>query len=368
MKKIRILQIVYTLDACGGIENYVMNYYRNIDRNKIQFDFIIHKKTPENFIEEVRELGGSVYIFPEFSFKNLFSILNKIKQFLRTHNYKIIHCNVSSAACFYFYYAKKYNIKHRILHAHQPAVADKLKNKIRDFFLLKIGNYLSTDRIACSINSGKFLFKNRKFNIIYNAINAKKFYYNNDFNKILREKYKLEDQIVIGHVGRFAPVKNQAFLLSVLENLLKINKSFKLIFIGDGETKEDIRNLVKRKNLENNVIFVDTTKEVYKYYSVFDIFILPSLFEGLPLVAIEAQYNGLPVILSKSRITKEVVISNNVHFLDLDLGAEHWAHILYKLVKNNKRSNTRNILCNNYDVCFQAQKLEEYYLKLVDGA
>lgn len=90
MKKIRILQIVYTLDACGGIENYVMNYYRNIDRNKIQFDFIIHKKTPENFIEEVKELGGNVYIFPEFSFKNLFSILNKIKQFLRTHNYKII--------------------------------------------------------------------------------------------------------------------------------------------------------------------------------------------------------------------------------------------------------------------------------------
>lgn len=361
-----MLQIVYTLDACGGIENYVMNYYRQFNKEKIQVDFIIHKNTSNNFIEEVKKLGGKVYIFPEFSFKNLFKILKLINKFFKVHKYKIIHCHVAPAACFYFYFAKKHKILHRILHAHQPAIADKIKNKIRDFVLLNLGNYFATDRIACSDTSGKFLFKNKKFIIVYNAIDFKKYLYSPNFREMLRNKYSLKNQKVIGHIGRFAPVKNHKFLLNIFENVLKIDKEYKLMLIGDGETKEEIKKLCYKKNLDSNVIFVDTTKEAYKYYSVFDIFLLPSFFEGLPLVAIEAQYNGLPVILSKNRVTKDVIISDKVELLSIESSPRLWAEKIIEIINNNKVRQNK-IFSDDYNIYLQANKLEDYYVNLVNG-
>ena len=359
---IKVLQIVQTLNVCGGIENFIMNYYRNIDRDKVQFDYLIHEINEENFKDEVESLGGNVYLLPPFSLRNLKYILQYLRRFYLEHGeYDIIHCHMANAAPFHFYFANRNSKPIRIEHSHQPAGADKITHKIRNKILLKIADAMADVRMASSMESGRFLFGNKDFTVIHNAVDVERMQKSNTYRSDFRKRTDLDRKFVIGHIGRFAPVKNHKFILQVFKRLRCIKADAVLFLIGDGEKRKEIIKCVKDADLENSVIFVDSCREIEKYYSLFDVFIFPSLFEGFGLVAVEAQYAGVPVIASKNRVPEDVAISNYIHFLPLDSGYECWVE---KILEISMEKKTLVIRKDDYDIKKQAKTLENIYLEL----
>lgn len=351
-----------TLNICGGIENFVMNYYRHIDRDKIQFDFLVHEIKEKNFLEEVESLGGTVYLFPKFTIANLSKILNALYKFYILHDeYKILHCHMANAALFHFFYSEYVSNKTKILHSHQPLGSDKFINNIRNSLLLSIGNRMCDVRFAGSIDSGRFLFKDKHFTIIKNAVDAD--YYQNSRKKrtIVRRRLNLEEKFVVGHIGRFAPVKNHLFILDIIQMLKRVKPNVLLILVGEGETKNCIKQKVIEKNLQNNVIFVNTCQNVGEYYAAFDLFLLPSLFEGFGLVAIEAQYVGVPVLASLNRVPEESRISNYIEYIPLEAGTEKWVE---RILEISNKQDPIIYTCNDYDIKHQAVNLENIYMEL----
>lgn len=362
-KPMRVLQILPALNFCGGIENYVMNYYRHIDREKIQFDFITHTNLECSFKEEIISMGGRIYELPVFTLRSLPNILSIIDDFFLKHKdeYKIIHCHMANAACFYFWKAKKYGIENCILHSHQSSAADKFIHRLRNYPLLCIGVYLSTCKVACSNLAGKFLFKGSEFKVIKNAIEYDRFSFDLEIRKKIREKYNIDEKLVVGHIGRFCAQKNQEFLVNVFADLCKKNKNSVLIMVGNGENREYIKHLVSITNISDKVIFVDTCNNVNEFYQAFDVFVLPSLYEGLPVVGVEAQASGLPCLFS-DRISDEVLISRNSKMLSLNIGYQEWSKniLLLDLVRQDNNSLIKSSGYNIYD---ELNVLESLYLQ-----
>lgn len=373
-EKIRILHILPALNFCGGMENYVMNYYRKIDRNKIQFDFITHTDLENSFKNEVKVLGGKIYEFPVFKMGKIFSIIKLIDRFFFEHknDYKIIHCHMANAAYFYFKIAKKYGINIRILHSHQPSSADKITHKIRNYPLLFLGNKLATHRVACTKLAGEFLFRHKDFIVIKNAIDINKFKFNIDKRNKLRKELGLENKFVIGHIGRFCAQKNQMFLLEIFKGILNKEKNSYLIMIGNGEDKEKIKNQVKIFDLLDKVKILPPCKNVNDYYQIFDAFVFPSLYEGLGIVLIEAQCVGLKTYTSIENMpVKDLNITNLISFISLNDGVEKWVDRILKdkanTIINNRIINYRNIIDNGYDINYESILLEKYYMDLLRG-
>ena len=366
--KIRILHILPALNFCGGMENYVMNYYRKIDRNKIQFDFITHTDLENSFKNEVKVLGGRIYEFPVFKMDKFFSIIKLIDRFFGEHknDYKIIHCHMANAAYFYFKIAKKYGINIRILHSHQPSAADKITHKIRNYPLLYLGNKLATHRVACTELAGKFLFKNKSFITIRNAIDVNKFSFNWEKRIALRKELKIEDKFIIGHIGRFCAQKNQKFLLEIFKELLKKNKNVYLILIGNGEDKQKIKDYIQNLDLINRVKIIPPCENVNDYYQVFDAFVFPSLYEGLGIVLIEAQCMGLMVYTSSENIPKDVKVTSNLQFISLKKSANIWANNILKNINYIRKNHNEEIKKSGYDIDKEVKILKNYYLSLIN--
>ncbi|MDO4922072.1 MAG: glycosyltransferase [Phascolarctobacterium sp.] len=357
---IRVLHILQTLNVCGGIENFVMNYYRHIDKKKIQFDFLIHELSDDNFVDEVESLGGRVYLMPKFTISNLSKIMNKLQSFYNEHKeYDIIHCHMANAAPFHFYFARNGEI--RILHSHQPSGADRLIHRIRNYFLLKMANAMTNVRFAGSQDSGFFLFGSYPFTIIKNAVEADIFKNSVVFRDSTRRRLGLNDRFVLGHVGRFAPVKNHVFLLDIIQKLIILRPKAVLCLVGEGEKKKAIINEIAKRGLQDNVIMLDTCKNVEELYSSFDVFLLPSFYEGFGLVAVEAQYAGIHVIASKNRVPVESKISNYLEFLPLENGADAWVQKIIEICENKESIVFER---EDYDIRIQAKSLENMYLEL----
>lgn len=368
MSLIRVLYILPALNFCGGMENYAMNYYRRIDKDKVQIDFITHTNLELSFKNEIESLGGKVYQFPVFSIKNFKLIQKKINEFFIFHKneYSIIHCHMANAAYFYFRVAKKYGINIRILHSHQPSAADKITHKIRNYPLLYLGNKLATHRVACTELAGKFLFKNKPFIIIKNAIDAKKFNFNYNIRAELRKKLNLENKFVIGHIGRFCAQKNQKFLLEIFKEVLKKNKNAYLILIGDGEDKQKIKECIKKLNLMNKVKIIPPCENVNDYYQAFDTFVFPSLYEGLGIVLIEAQCAGLMVYTGNENIPKDVKVTSNLQFISLKESANIWADDILNNTNYIRKNHYEEIKKSGYDIDNEVKILENYYLSLIN--
>ncbi len=356
---IRVLQIVPSLNVVGGVENYIMNYYRHIDRTSIQFDFVynIEEKDNKSFVDEIHSLGGKTFKLPELKAKNFFKISKQFDEILNKETYDIIHCHTANMAFIYLKKAKKHHIAIRILHSHQSKAADKKLHALRNYPLLFLGKKYATDFFACSELAGRFLFKNKKFEIINNAIDCDRFKFNPNERKSIREQYNIdENTVVLGNIGRFCNQKNQMFLLKLMKKLENVSPSkYKLMLIGDGELKNSLLNYIDSNHLEKSVILPGSMKDTSKIYSAFDLFLLPSLYEGLPVVGVEAQINGLRMICS-TNVTEELNFSNLVSFLDLDL--ENWE----SYILNNFNYITRkNYIFPAFDICLQAKKLLNLY-------
>lgn len=367
---IRILQSVNIMDR-AGLETMLMNYYRHFDREIVQFDFLTHRPQEGAFEMEIKEMGGNVYHAPRLYIQNLPSYYRYMKSFYREHGeYKIIHSHIDAMSYFPLSAAKKSKLPIRIAHSHSSKLDKDLKLPIK-YLAQKSIPGVATHKCACGKVAGQFMFPKDEFQIIHNAINLDEFRFDNCIRKVMRRKLNLEGKFVIGHVGRYCYIKNQLFLLDILSEILKVNNNAVLLLIGKGEDEDKIRSKIDKLGLKDNVQMLIDRSDVDQLYQVFDIFVMPSLFEGLPVVGVEAQANGLPCIVS-DKVSSELILSNSIKMLPLELGANKWAkHILNTNIERNTNAK-RELQNNGYDISIEALKLQKwyeglYYLAKKDG-
>ena len=355
--KTRVLHVVPNMNV-GGLETFIMNVYRNIDRDKIQFDFLEHYLEPSAYDDEIEKLGGKIYHFSLRNDNNIFKYIIDLNKFFKEHKeYKIIHCHMESIGTILFAIAKFNGVKNRIGHAHTNSTNNNLKGFVKKI-ISKPFKYTTTTNFTCSLSAGKYLFKNKKYEVIPNAIDIDKFKFDENSRVNLRKELGLEGYQVIGHVGRMDKGKNQLFLIDIFNEYLKINSKSKLVLVGDGELREKINDKIKELNIEDNVLLLGVRNDVNKLYSAFDVFVFSSLFEGLGIVLIEAQVNGLTCLVSDNipRITK---ISNKIKYLSLE-DKSSWINEIKKSDKENHLVKY-NKLIDDYDIKVLVKKLEKIY-------
>lgn len=317
---IRVLQVLPRLRR-GGSQAMIMNVYRLIDRTKIQFDFIIFSKDKDDYYDEIIKLGGRVFHFTKYNGRNALKVKKEWKQFFENHQeYKILHSHVRSFASLYIPVAKSYGLK-TIIHSHSSANKKGLKGICKSILqrpLRKQADYL----FACSQKAGEWLFGKKSISLdnyyfVPNGIDLNHFQYSEKNRELIRKKYGIEDHIkLIGHVGGIEHEKNHRFLINIFYNYLKINHDAKLMLVGKGTLLNKMRKLCEKLEIENDVIFAGETSDPSAFYSAFDVFVFPSLWEGFPVSLIEAQANGLPCLFS-ANITDEAKINANCEQISL---------------------------------------------------
>lgn len=364
---IRVLQIVPNMQN-GGLENLIMNIYRNIDRSKVQFDFLVHYKERKFFDDEIEELGGRIFRLPLRNDNNLFKYVIDLNNFYKNHKeYKVIHCHMSSIGFINFLIAKHNGIKVRIAHSHNSNTDKTFKGRLKRIMMLPY-KFASTINYACSTEAGKYLFGKQNFEMIPNAIDTKKFKFDNKFRKEIREKYDIDDSdILIGHIGRFNVQKNHMFIIESFNNALKKNKNLKLMLLGDGELMQNIKAKIRKMNLQDKIILTGVVSDAWKYYSAFDIFVLPSIFEGLPVVGVEAQCSGVKCLFADN-ITKDVEITNAIKYLPLDLEvwSEKYADFEFENIRNRKKY-SKIVKESDFNIEKISKYLEEKYLEFYNN-
>lgn len=362
-KPTRILHYIGSLES-GGSQAMLMNIYRNIDRNKIQFDFIVDRKNDNFYENQIKCLGGKIYFFDEY-FKgyNYFNYTKQWREFFDNHSeYNLIHCHVRSVASIVLKIAKKKGLK-TICHAHGMSNGSGLKSIGKKILQHNIPKY-SDFMLACSQDAADWLYgrkesHSKKCIIINNGIDIDKFQFDENERNIIRNTYNISnDDFLIGHIGRFVPIKNHKFIISIADDLIKKNKKIKFMLCGDGPIKSEIMNDVKCLKLENNIFFVEPTDEINKYYNAFDMFILPSYYEGLGIVLIEAQYNGLTCLTSVN-IPDEAIISDS--FYKKELIYSEWENFILNRIEEDNRNIILNSNAQKYNIINSCTTLLNIY-------
>lgn len=350
-----------------GVESVVMNYYRNIDKGKVQFHFICDEDSTDIPYDEIEKLGGKVIVVPPY--QKLFKYQKELYKIFKENNYKIIHSHISTLSIFPLRIAKKAGVPIRIAHSHSTSNKKEWKRNLIKNILRPFSKVYANVFFGCSQLSGKWLFGNKAFlngniKIINNAIDLEKFKFNKEKRNEIRKEIGLdEDTILIGHIGRFVTQKNHEFLIDVFDEIHRRKQNSKLILIGQGNLKEKIKQKIKELGIEKYVIFTGQINNVSDYYNAMDIFVLPSLYEGLPVVGIEAQANGLLCEFSTD-MTKETKVLSTTRFISLKETAKKWAEIILEDYKNFKRKDSFDEMTkNNFNIKEEAKRLEKYYVE-----
>lgn len=361
MKKLKILQVV-NLNKESGVASIVMNLYRNINSDKIQFEFITWNidKT-HSYIEEILTRGDQVHIVPYYK-KNWCCFKKNVVEILAHGDFYGIHCHEYLVSIPFLYWSKKKDIPLRIIHSHNPTIDSWIKRKITVFSRLVFKRYATT-YVACSQDASDFLFgKNVSPLILKNGIDVKKYKYSDEIHIALRSKLGLDNKFVIGNIGRMVLQKNQHFLLHVFAHISNENPNAFLLLIGDGELMPQLKKEAKELGLDNKILFTGIKSNISELLNVMDVFVLPSLYEGLPLVLIEAQANGLPCIISDN-ITSEVKINSNLLMLSLNDGSKVWSKKIQESENSRISSGEENIANAGFDINLSARILEKLYLQ-----
>lgn len=365
---IRVLHSVSNMDR-AGIETMLMNYYRHMDRTKVQFDFLCNKKKSGAYDAEVEKLGGRIYRTPGLNPLKYPKYLKYMKELFKEHpEYRIIEAHNGALGVYALHAAKVDNIPVRIFHAHGASITKDLKWPLKIFCRSRL-KYNINQNFTCGVAAAKCYFGNKKvqnneYELIPNAIEVERFVFNSQYRNEIREKYNLQDKHVIGHVGRFMAQKNHIFLINVFEEIAKMDNNAVLVLLGDGELMDTIKDKVQEKKLTDKVLFIGNVGNVNQWYSAFDAFVLPSVWEGLPVVGVEAQAADLPCIFADS-VTKEIELTDKVEFLSLDCDTKEWANKIIALFNNKERKdNTEIITEKHYNIEKEAVKLQERYLEL----
>ncbi len=354
----------------GGVEAVVMNYYRHIDHAKIQFDFICDSDSTNISYDEIEKLGGKVILVSPY--QHIISYLKELKVILKEGKYRIVHSHINALSVFPLYAAKKVGVPIRIAHSHSTTNKKEWKKNLLKQILRPFSKRYATDYICCSELAGRWLFGDKVYDngevyLLNNAIDLDKFAYDEDVRKAKRKELNIsDDTLVIGHIGRFVAQKNHTFLIDIFNELHKQNKNSLLLLAGQGPLIDEIKNKVNDLNLTESVKFLGQRNDVNELYQAFDVFLLPSLYEGLPVVGVEAQAAGCLSILSDD-MTKETKVLNSTKFISLNQNASFWANEILSSNKKFVRKNSINEMTNNnFNIKKEAKKIENKYLKEVD--
>ena len=349
MRKKNILFIVPSLTLTNGISKFLFNYITNMDISNFNISILSSNLRPASeYLDYFKSNNIKVFLIDKLSKVGFLKWYSEVKKFFKdNHNYDIIYSNVANQSYFFFKIARKYNIKKLCLHAHATKGSDNwLKNMINRVLIYKVKK-MTTNRFSCSFLAGKYVFGSKKFEIIPNAIEYEKYKFNEEFRNEIRNKYNINGKKIIGFIGRFTAQKNIYFFKKIAKT---INDNYIIIMIGEGDLKKGFIKKIKEENLENKFLFIDENSDVNKFYSAFDYFFLPSFFEGLPVVGVEAQINGLKCLFS-DLITNELKISENVLFLKND-NPSIW---ISELTTYDRKS---NVLSDSFNIKTQASKFE----------
>ena len=361
---IRVLVLDTVMDR-GGAETMIMNYYRQIDRSKIQFDFLVNRPYEAAYEKEIQELGGKIFrmcpLYPQYFGR----YKKEVREFLKAHpEYQIIHSNLEERSYFALKEAKKLDIPVRISHSHNAPRGFDLKSIIRYYFRANLKPQV-THMFTCGEEAGIWLYgKKQQDNVIMmnNAIDAKLYQYNPTVEEEMRKELGLEGKFVIGHVGRFFPQKNHTFLIEIFAKVYQQNKNAVLLLVGGGELETEIKEKVEELNLTEAVKFLGVRSDIHRIMQAFDVFILPSLFEGFPVTMVEAQAAGLPCIIS-DQVPPQCAITKNVEIISLKQSPQQWAERLLSYQNTKKQNTYETIVKQNFDIKANAHWLQQFYVE-----
>ena len=363
---IRVLCVFGNLNR-GGAESMCMNLYRKIDRTKIQFDFVKHTSEKCAFDDEIESLGGKIFIAPRFKIYYIFKYRKWWKIHLANHpEHKIIHGHVFTISSLFFSVAKKLNCI-TIGHSHSTLSLNSeqnLKSMIRAFFRRNVEK-LSDYCLACSKSAGEFLFPNKDFTVLNNAIDTDKFIFNEDMRIQMRNTFEYEiSDVVMCVVASFTEPKNPLGVLNIFEYIYSKNKNAKLLWVGDGPLRASFDAKVSELGLSGCVKTVGVRNDTFNVLQAADVFMLASFFEGLPVSAVEAQASGLPCLLSNG-ISSETNITGLCHFLPID-NPERWYEALSNLEFCNRKNTKSEIVAAGYNVATTANWLQNFYTNIFE--
>lgn len=361
MGPIRIAVVIGKI-SYGGIENVVANYYRVIDKSKVQFDFYYGGNSLEKPKQEFLDLGARYFKLPPVEKPLAFK--REFRQYLKKNIYKIVHVHMNTLSFLAIDVAWKEGVPVRICHNHSVPSGEAFFKKILKNSLKFLCTIHATDMFACSEKSGRWFYGNKvydqgKVHLMSNAIDLNRFHYSDDKRCEIRKKLNIQDKLVIGHVGRFTYAKNHLFLLDVFSEVLTKAPNAVLVLVGDGELKTSILKKIKDLNLQDKVILVGQSETPEYYYLAFDVMAFPSVFEGLPVTVVECQASLRPIVVSDV-VPDEAIFSDGVYRCSLDKGPSVWAEQIIatagKLVRVDERKNL-------YDIFVQAQNLCSWYVE-----
>ncbi|WP_394186441.1 glycosyltransferase family 1 protein [Metabacillus halosaccharovorans] len=363
---IRVLHVVVNMNR-GGAETLIMNLYRNIDRSKIQFDFLTCKEGV--FDQEILDLGGKIHRIPYITDGGHFHYIKNLKQFLKENNhYKIVHSHMDKMSGFVLKAAKKAGIPVRIAHSHNTQSEGGFFARLYKEYAGRNIEKSATHYLACSNLAAEWLFKNKAASskLLKNGIDTEKFSFSKKIRDRVREELGVEeDSLVLGHVGRFNHQKNHEFLIEIFNELKKVEPKTYLVLVGDGTLRSNIEEKVKRLGLEEKVKFLGVRSDINSLLQAFDSFVFPSFHEGLPVTLIEAQGSGLPCLISEY-ITEEVDMKMDlVKFIPIN-DKSVWVEEIRKISTRDaiRNSSYQALSKQGYDVKNTAHFMNDFYLEM----
>jgi glycosyltransferase involved in cell wall biosynthesis len=364
-KPIRIAQVVGQV-VMGGVDSVVMNYYRHIDKSKFQFDFFMDGYEDTPIDEEILSMGGRIFKLPTYE-DGMRRNLTTFRRILKENNYKILHCHMNTLSVFWLREAKGVAVPVRIAHSHSTAGKGETKRNIMKYALRPFSKRYPNQYCACSHYAGRWLFGDKfyvsgKVNLVRNAIDTRAFIYNEADRAEMRAELGISDELVIGHVGRFMFQKNHEFLIEIFAEVIKLQPNSILLLVGDGPRIEEMKHIVANKGLYDKVVFTGVRRDVPKLMQAMDCFVLPSRYEGLGMVVVEAQTAGLPCYISNEVPSEAVLIPNQCKTLNLESSPKNWAIRIVEDARSYQRvSNLQEINEQGYDIHNEVKVLEEYY-------
>lgn len=358
--------LIGSVDIYGGVGHMILEFCRNINKDVVHFDFLYYDDISAEAKKIIDSYNGTFYKIPRYS-KQPFQFYQKIKEFFQTHEYDVVHIHASTSMLIMYALPVWRSEKTKIFYQSHSDCVEGTVNKTVHFFSRRLVVKYANCKMAVSEAAARFMYGKKRGNetlILKNGINIKKYEFNEEIRKEIRKDLDINSDFVLGHVGRFTYSKNHPFIIEVFKRMCGMDSNLKLLLVGSGEDEDKIKQMVRERNLSEKVIFYGISNHVEELLCAMDCFIFPSNYEGLGIVALEAQANGLPVVAS-DRVPEETNVTELYRILSLtDDSSEVWANTIlaFKEKKMDRKLRHQDLISKGYDIKETANKLEKIYL------